>query len=269
MEKLILITDLHVTSTDDLIIGLDPIARLKSVLNHAQAHHGDADAIILLGDLTHHGRIDQYERLGAVLNPIPTPLIPMVGNHDRRDRFRAAFPKAPDDGDGFVQSILDFPQHRIITLDTLMGPPYPAGQHIGELCEKRMAWLENALSGAEGRMPLVFMHHPPFSTGIVGMDRIQLRDGDAVLALLAKYKAAHLFCGHIHRTISGTTASVPWTMLKSPCHQGVLDMVNPDSSLSIDEPAGYGIALLTDHGVVCHHQDVGFDQDIRRDGHST
>ncbi len=268
MHKLILITDLHMTSESDRIIGLDPAVRLRSVLDDATTHHPDATAIVAMGDLTHHGTPEQYNRLRDILSDYALPVIPMIGNHDRRRAFYDTFTGAPRDSGGFVQHILDLPHHRVITLDTLDGPPYPAGHHAGRLCDKRLAWLDRALAGANGRAPLVIAHHPPFDTGIVGMDRIKLANGADLLDRLRAYPDAHLICGHIHRTISGKTRGVSWSMLKSPCHQGVLDLTNPDSSLSIDEPAAYGLALLTAHSTVIHSQDVDFPREITRDSHS-
>jgi 3',5'-cyclic AMP phosphodiesterase CpdA len=180
----------------------------------------------------------------------------MLGNHDRRDAFLQVFDDAEKTDSGHVQTVLDLPRHRIITLDTLDGPPYSAGHHSGALCAKRHAWLSDALSNLDGRIPLVFAHHPPFDTGIPGMDMIKLKDGDALLDQLPPHPAAYLFCGHIHRTISGSTKGVAWTMFKSPAHQGVLDLKNPDSSLSVNEPSAYGVLLLTPEGVVAHSQDV-------------
>lgn len=265
--KLILITDLHVTSFGDTIIGLDPVARLQGVLDHALAHHNDAEAIVLMGDLTHHGRHDQYARLAEIMKDVPIPVIPMLGNHDRRDAFLDQF-NGPTDDNGFVQHMRDLPTHRVITLDTLDGPPYPTGHHAGWLCSKRLHWLNNALDGAGERIPLIIAHHPPFDTGIVGMDAIRLQDGTQLLDAIAPYPNAHLVCGHIHRTISGTTNGVGWSMLKSTCHQGVMDLTTPDSSLSVDEPASYGVALLSNGSTVIHSQDVGFMGEIQRDGHS-
>ena len=265
--KLILITDLHITSAGEPIIGLDPEVRLRTVLDHALTHHSDADAIVLMGDLTHYGLPDQYAQLAGILADVPIPVIPMLGNHDRRDAFVDQF-GGPTDGNGFVQHILDLPTHRVITLDTLDGPPYPTGHHAGRLCPQRMQWLSDALADLGDRTPLIIAHHPPFDTGIVGMDAIKLQDGAALLATIAPYPNAHLVCGHIHRTISGTTQGVGWSMLKSTCHQGVLDLINPDSSLSVDEPASYGVALLSNGSTVIHSQDVGFKGEILRDGHS-
>ncbi|MCO4846561.1 MAG: metallophosphoesterase [Yoonia sp.] len=265
MTKIIVITDIHITSVGDAIIGLDPMVRFQTVLDAALTDHRDADMLILMGDLTHHGTIDQYQRLNDALADCPIPVIPMLGNHDRRDAFYAVFADAPKDGGGFAQHHVDLDHHRIITLDTLDGPPYPTGHHAGRLCADRLAWLQDRLDGAGDLIPLVFSHHPPFDTGIVGMDAIKLADGNQMLDLLATQTHAHLFCGHIHRTISGSLRGVPWTMFKSPCHQGVLDLINRDSSLSIDEAGAYGLLLLPPDGVVAHSQDVGPSSVIQRD----
>jgi 3',5'-cyclic AMP phosphodiesterase CpdA len=262
MQKLLVMTDLHVTAGDDRIIGLHPATRLRQALHAALAAHPDARALILMGDLTHHGTGAEYAALKAILADVPIPVIPMIGNHDRRAVFQAAFPDAPRMPSGHVQGVLDLPHHRIITLDTLDGPPYPKGHHAGRLCADRLGWLQDALAGRGGRLPLVFAHHPPFATGIVGMDAIKLSNGADLLGLLATAPGAHLFCGHVHRTISGSSAGVPWTMLKSTCHQGPLDLTSLDSSLSLDEPGAFGLLLLAPGSVVAHSEDVGINATI-------
>jgi Icc protein len=254
--KILVLTDLHITDVDEKIIGLDTAAHLQVTLDDALVDHPDAVAMILMGDLTHHGRASQYARLAAIVADFPIPVIPMIGNHDQRDAFLKAFPDAPQTTNGFIQTTLDLPHHRIITLDTLDGPPYPKGHHSGKLCARRYDWLNAALTNLDGRMPIVFAHHPPFETGIVRMDLIKLADGDVLLDTSATYSRCHLFCGHIHRTISGSSRGVPWTMFKSTAHQGVPDLKNPDSSLSIDETAAYGVLLLSPDGAIAHSQDV-------------
>ena len=257
MQKLLVISDPHICEPNKTIIGLDPNARFERVLDAAIAAHPDATALILLGDLTHHGLVAEYEALHSILERKSVPVIPMLGNHDRRDAFLEVFTSTKTDDHGFLQYVVDLPQHRVITLDTLDGPPYEDEHHSGRLCSNRMTWLARALAGTHDRMPLIFMHHPPFDTGIVGMDAIKLTDGHAVLTMIAAKRRAHLFCGHVHRTISGSTQGVPWTIFKSSAHQGVLDLETNDSSLSVDEPGAYGVLLLRPYGVIAHSEDVG------------
>ncbi len=256
MQKILFISDPHITTEGDLIIGLDPAECLRGVLEAALAAHGDAQAIVILGDLTHHGWASEYQRLRGVLADVPIPVLPMMGNHDRRDTYLGVFPDAPQT-DGFVQSHWDFGDTRLITLDSLDGPPFVDGHHAGRLCEARLAFLENALDTRGGRHAIVCIHHPPFDTGIIGMDMIKLAGGADFLDMLARHGNLHLICGHIHRTMSGSTRGVPWSMFKSPCHQGVLELSDPNAHISTNEPGAYGIALLQADGVVVHSEDTG------------
>lgn len=262
MRKVLFISDLHICAAGETIIGLDPAARLKSVLVAAMAAHGDAAALILLGDLTHHGRIAEYQMLARLLAGVHVPIVPMMGNHDRRDAFLQVFPDAMQMPEGFIQTVRDIGQHRVITLDSLDGPPFVDGQHSGRLCAQRSAFLQDALDSRDGRHALVCIHHPPFDTGIVGMDQIKLAEGNAFLDQLAAAGNLHLICGHIHRTMSGNSRGVGWSMFKSPCHQGVLEFDKPNAHLSSNEPGAYGIALLADDGVIIHSEDVGL-HDVR------
>lgn len=255
-DKILVLTDLHLRGVGETIIGLDPIARLKDALDAALGEHPDAKVLILMGDLTHSGRAAEYEILRDMLRDCPIPVTYMIGNHDLRGPFRAAFPDVPVTPLGHVQQIIDLPDHRIITLDTHQADAVPT--HSGLLCAHRLAWLDAALAGADGRLPLVFAHHPPHAVGLPGMDEIALVNGADLLDRLARANA-HLFCGHVHRTISGQADGVPFTMFKSTCHQAPLDLLAVDSTLSNAEPAAYGLLLLHKGGVIAHSEDIGLN----------
>lgn len=266
MPKIIVMTDLHIVAPGERIIGLDPSARFYDALSHALRAHGDAERLVLTGDLTHHGRPEEYAQLRALLADVPMPISFLLGNHDDRAAFRAAFPEAPVDESGFVQSVADAGSHRLICLDTLHPETEP--YHGGFLCAARLAWLEAALSGSD-RPCVVFQHHPPMDVGFAGMDAIRLANGAEELELLSRHDAAHLVAGHVHRTISGSTASgLGWTIFKSPCHQMPMMLEETSSSVSIDEPGAFGLLILGPDGVVLHSEDVGLPRsgEIGHDG---
>ncbi|WP_375255615.1 metallophosphoesterase [Yoonia sp.] len=269
MHKILFLSDLHLCAAGETIIGLNPSARTKAVLDAAIADHADADAMILLGDLAHRGEHEAYRDLQRQITDLPMPVIPMMGNHDRRDVFLQVFTDAPKTAEGHIQHVFDLGNTRIITLDSLDGPPYVDTDHAGKICPARMAFLDTALAARDGRQAIVCIHHPPFDTGIAGMDKIKLTDGDGFLDTLAQHGNLHLICGHIHRTMSGFARGVPWSMFKSPCHQGVLDLQSPNSHLSSNEPGAYGIALLTQNGVVVHSEDVGLQDRQLFGGYTT
>ena len=253
MVKLLVMTDLHLTTDGKRIIGLDPLARLQDGLAHARRNHPDADRLILTGDLAHFGQTKAYEALSQALAEAPWPTSFLLGNHDKRGTFRKVFPHCPVDINGFVQSIVDFEGVRLITLDTL--DETGASGHGGRLCKQRLTWLEDQLTDARGKPCLVFLHHPPFMTGFDGMDDIRLKDDTAFLNTLASGNVAHVIAGHIHRTITAAIGGVPITVFKSTCHQMPMLLGKEGSEHSVDEPGAYGIVLANGSDVVVHFED--------------
>jgi 3',5'-cyclic-AMP phosphodiesterase len=169
MTKLIVLTDLHMVPTGCTIIGLDPYIRLQSAISHINRFHADADGVVVMGDITNDGDSVSYARVKQLLAKLRPPCHAMIGNHDDRAEFRAAFPLAPVDPHGFVQSVVELADVRLILLDTVM-----PGQVGGRLCDDRLAWLETQLSDGQGRAALIFMHHPLHDVGFAGMDAQRL-----------------------------------------------------------------------------------------------
>ena len=170
MDKLLVLTDLHLRAEGKTIIGLDPVARCRAALEAGLTAHGDARALILMGDLTHGGHVAEYEILRNLLAEVQIPVLPMLGNHDDRAHFDQVFPEATRTDAGHLQQVMDLGAHRLITLDSLDAGAKPA--HSGWLCPARLDWLDRALATAEGRMPLVFIQ--PTSRGAPTCRRLAL-----------------------------------------------------------------------------------------------
>lgn len=257
MTKLIVFTDLHMVPEGTTIIGLDPYQRLLAGIEHVNRHHADADRVIFTGDLTHRSDAASYARLRDLLSLLVPPAAITIGNHDHRDRFLETFAHVGTDEHGFVQQVIDFPDCRAVLLDTLFAPPYDYPlSHAGYLCERRLGWLDRTLGGAGGRPVLLFMHHPPHKTGFSGMDAIRLGNEDAFYDVVLRHgNVRHIFTGHVHRTIGGSHRGIPFSIFKSPVHQQPMPFDTPDTSLSVDEPAAYGIVVVTEHGLQVHNED--------------
>lgn len=255
LRKILVLTDLHFLPPGGRIGHLDPDARFRAVLAHALQHHPDAERVVLMGDLTHHGAPDEYAQLRAALAPCPIPVHMTLGNHDRRGPFEAAMPQVARDADGYAQEVIDSGDTRLILLDTLdEGGPVA---HAGALGPARLAFLEAALDGAQGRRAVVFMHHPPMDVGFDAMDAIGLRDRDAFVEVLARHgNVCQILAGHVHRSIWASAGGVPVCVLKSPCHQSPLMVAGMDAHASVDEPGAYGIVYLHEGGVIVHTEDV-------------
>lgn len=253
MRKILVFTDLHYCGEGQTIGHLDPHARFTEGLAHALEQFPDAERIIISGDLTHHGRPEEYARLRAALAGCPLPVHLMVGNHDSRSEFIAAFPDAPLTEDGHVQQVIDSDDTRLILLDTL-----DEGHDAGRLCDARLSWLDAALASAEGRRTVVFAHHPPMSVGFDSMDAIGLINRAELLALLNRHATTcQIVSGHLHRTVSGAAGGIATAILKSPCHQSPILVPGMDTDTSVDEPGAYGILYIGEEGVLVHSEDFG------------
>ena len=257
MKKIIVLTDIHIVHPGQTILGIDPTARLDAAIDQIHKTSSDADMVIITGDLTDQGHPDCYERLKASLSRLKLPHRLLIGNHDSRANFQAAFPDAPKDANGFVQFFEDIDDWRLICLDSVNQPRIEGTRHgSGQICEKRYEFLENALSGANDRRVIIFLHHPPFISGFPGMDAIRLMEAEKFISVLKGHGNVQLVVsGHIHRTMSAVINGVPQALFKSTAHEMPLDFVSPNSSIACIEPPAYGILLLTDEGVVVHTED--------------
>ena len=256
MTKIIVFTDIHF-SVEHLERKINPVERLEAGLHHAARYNGDASHIIITGDLTHHGDVPSYELLRDTLKKYDLPLHLMVGNHDNRENFLSVFPDTPANTNGHVQQTIDVANHRLILLDTLDGPPYDYPlSHRGMLCKKRLGWLDEQLSTAGGRNCIIFMHHHPHNIGFRAMDTIKLANGDAFYEVIEAHgNTQHIFCGHVHRTISGSHRNIPFSIFKSTVGQMPMRFNSMDFHAETDEPAAYGIIGLGEQGVTVHTED--------------
>ena len=252
MKKLIWLTDLHLVEPGrDWPQGCDPLERLRGCLEEIKALHSDAERIVVSGDLIQQRNAGAYSLLRAELEQMPTPFRLSVGNHDDRDALLETFPQI-ERVDGFLQGADDLDGARLLYLDTLAA----AGKHHGELCPVRMRWISDQILSADARPLLIFQHHPPCDIGVPALDRLRLLDSDGLARLVrCRSGPTHLFCGHVHRNVSGLWAGHPFAALKSPHVQFGLDMTGAKLVRS-EEPPGYGVILVSENEIVVNYRDL-------------
>src|SRR5258707_5634544 len=141
---------------------------------------------------------DEYRVLREELAAPAMPVFLMPGNHDSRDALRAVFADAGywPAGEQLCYTVEDS-SVRLIALDTKI-PSKPEG----EVGAAQLDWLAARLAEAPAKPTIIFMHHPPFPTGIGHMDRINCLDGAAVAAIVARHpQVERVACGHHHPPI--------------------------------------------------------------------
>lgn len=240
--KILQLTDLHLVPPGHRRHGLDPAERLRTTLDHAIERHGDADLMVLTGDLADNGDLSAYAILAEALRVAPMPVQLLLGNHDHRANFLEVFPEAANQGAGFVQAVLDAPggKGRLIFLDT-----NEPGWIGGRLCPTRLAWLDRALDEAAEVPVTVFMHHPPDSMRVPHFSRIGLHDSEPLLERLAEHPGGvrHVFCGHVHLETVANFDGISCSALRAVSHQMELSF-ETDMPWWIDTAPTYRVILL-------------------------
>ncbi|MGF1500968.1 MAG: phosphodiesterase [Paracoccaceae bacterium] len=252
--KFVHVTDLHLTPPGELLLGIDPLERARLVFADIARMAPDAAAIVITGDLSQNGDAAAYHALKELLEgAAAAPVKLMLGNHDDRATFRAAFPERPVDAHGFVQWAEDVPIGRFVYMDT-----HEPDSAAGSYCPRRQAWLAETLERAagDGRAVYLFMHHPPFTVLSPRMDEARLRDGDRVYEIIKGSGAEirHIFLGHLHRPISGAWHGIPYTVQNSIVFQATEALEGSDVVMR-EGPATYAIVHLLEDRTVIHTHD--------------
>lgn len=250
------ITDMHIRPRGKIAYGrVDSNAMLAAAVAALEALPRKPDVVIASGDLTDCGLVEEYQVLRDLLSPLSMPVYLVPGNHDRRRELFSEFAREGylDHSDGFLHYAVDTHPLRLIGLDTLV-----PGHGHGEMCPERLAWLAARLEEQPDRPTLIFMHHPPFRTGLVDMDNINCRNGTSMAELLRRYdNVERVVCGHHHRPITTRWAGTIGSVAPSTAHQVTLDLIPDGSPATFTmEPPGFHLHLwsveagLVTHGVV-------------------
>jgi Icc protein len=230
---------------------------LERAVAHLNALTPRPDLVLATGDLVERGEIGEYERLRELLEPLRMPAYLIPGNHDDRTNLPRVFDDhayLPRDG-GFIQYVLEDRPVRLIALDTLI-----PGESGGRLCAERLAWLDARLGEAPRRPTVVFMHHPPFVTGIKKMDEMGLEDIDALGAVVRRHpQVERLVCGHLHRWIVRRFAGTVACTGPATAHQIALDLGETPRLATVMEPPACLLHLWLGEaeGLVTHVSMIG------------
>jgi 3',5'-cyclic AMP phosphodiesterase CpdA len=207
------------------------------------------DLVVISGDLADGGLPAEYQLLASMLaRTLKMPVYVIPGNHDRRENLVGAFPQFTL-RDGFLHYVIENLPVRLVMLDTVV----PGAAH-GELCQTRLAFLDQALAARPDVPTMIVMHHPPFLCGLVGMDQIALREPAAFAAIVRRHRQVQrIICGHHHRPVFAALHQAIVSIAPSVAHQVEFSLGPAAEGTFVMEPPGYHLHLWdAEKGFVTH-----------------
>lgn len=229
------ISDLHIKPPGQLAYGrVDTALALEQCVTALNEFRPRPDIVVISGDLVDTPTVEEYGYLKRLLAPLELPFVSIPGNHDSREMMRAAFPQAFALPSGPLNQKIEVAKLDLMLLDSSV----PGKQH-GELDASTLRWLETTLESSPDRPALLFVHHPPFRTGIWHMDRQNLLNAGELKAIARRHPRVQLIAaGHVHRAALTMFAGVPTTICPAPNHAVDLDLAQlRQSSFKVEPPA--------------------------------
>ncbi|MGQ0434225.1 MAG: metallophosphoesterase family protein, partial [Microthrixaceae bacterium] len=185
--------------------GDDPYPEVMNRAAIAEIAAIDPDVVIVKGDLTCNGTIEEYDAFrAAYVNTFGNRLVHVRGNHDAyHGGTYAAAPTQRVDLPGVTAAVLD---------------TTTPGHTPGQVTTEQMEWLDD-LAGTADRPVLLFGHHHPWSPD--SRERpdsyfgILPDDSEQLVNVVARHPGIlGYFAGHTHRNRVrrfSATGERPWT----------------------------------------------------------
>ncbi len=254
------LSDSHITDCDKKAYGLVPTAEnLAQCVAHINRLIPKPDIVLITGDITQNGRVEEAERAAAILDQLHLPYCIVPGNHDNPSILRTVFCRAacPGKEDGILNYVLDGYEIRLIGMDSTaaIGPG-------GELHERQINWLQQQLSMENEKPTILFMHHPPAKFGVPETDEDGFVGADKFEQLIARHgNVKAILCGHIHLVAHQFFAGTVISTAPSMGLQLALDLTMSRPSEFIREPPGYLFHYFTAEKKLISHSVIVKDLD--------
>ncbi|GAB3634019.1 metallophosphoesterase [Microbacterium shaanxiense] len=249
--RILHLSDTHFSGDGGRHYGVvDTAEHLRRALSHVG--HLTFDLVVVSGDVSQDGSEESYIRIRDAVTPWAfargARAVFAMGNHDRRDAFRAVLgdgqpdaderPSPGIDLDRPVASVVDQDGWRVVVLDSSV-----PGAGYGTLEPEQLLFLEEAIAEPAAHGTVVVVHHPPLraQTDLLQALALDEHDGRRLLDVVRGTDVRVILSGHYHLPITEIVAGVPVTVAP-----GVTNLsrafADPREESAID---GFGGAVMT------------------------
>lgn len=181
--RILQITDIHINKLFELTNQVNVIANFSAVLDSGMEYK--PDLVVLTGDLGHNDlQIDVYQWIKEQLQGRGVPFRVIGGNHDNASMLVDVFGDVQGTKLYFTYRVGNF---KILFLDTIHG----------QVDDEQLEWLKEEI---KEDITAIFMHYPPFLSGIPHMDtKYAMQQRTSFLdVLFGVNQRFRIFTGHYH-----------------------------------------------------------------------
>jgi 3',5'-cyclic AMP phosphodiesterase CpdA len=189
------LADFHLPGAPNKAVnGVQPHANLAQAVAAIKKQTPPPELIVLGGDQLENGEHDSYQEVADAFKELQAPVHMVLGNHDSLTGFRkTSQPAKAPDFPGYYS--FDIKGLHIVILNSTV-----AGKESGRLDERQLLWLSEDLHQSNLKPVLIFLHHPPFDTGIAWLDKVKLANSESFWEIIPPFAQNILgvFTAHLH-----------------------------------------------------------------------
>lgn len=218
-----------------------PLVNLKKCFD--QVEKKELDGVVITGDLTEKGTVEDYQKLKIFLDQElgSLPVAVALGNHDIKTAFRNGWglSDANLNDQKPYNAVYDLSGLKIISLDNAI-----AGYPNGVITHAQILWLEKQLIENKGKKIILIFHH----NLMLGQDNLPSAYWDShFYELIINSEILGILCGHTHYQYSGHFAGIPYATAPNMSFRG--KNCNNQRDVEFEEFPGYQICDFTPDGM--------------------
>ncbi|WP_408634973.1 3',5'-cyclic-AMP phosphodiesterase [Oceanisphaera avium] len=236
------ITDTHLFADKNAdFLGIAPWHSARAVVDAILENATELtplahDFILATGDLSQDQTPASYRHFSSLMSELAPPVFWLPGNHDDGQLMQAELDAA---GISNAKHLV-CGQWQMLLLDTQI-----PGETFGELSSAQLSLLEQAITHYPEHHLLLAVHHQAVPVGCAWLDQHNLRNSEALKALLMQHKAAKVvLCGHVHQGFDEYHQGIRFLASPATCIQ--FKPLSDDFALDSMAPGWRALSLYPD-----------------------
>lgn len=259
--RILQITDTHLFGDPKQdLLGICSWDSLQAVIQSVQKDKQPFDLVVVTGDISQDDSPASYQAFAQAVRVFERPVVWLPGNHDDSLIMPELLGQAPLSSANRVLT----DHWQLLMLDSQV-----RGFTFGELAQEQLQSVQLSLEEHPELFTLVFVHHNPVPVGSTWLDQHRMKNGEALLSLLAEHPNARgVVWGHVHQDWEQQREHLHLIATPSTCIQ-----FKPRShQFALDKrPPGYRYLTLNGNGELVTElkrlPDNAFVPDLRAQGY--